>query len=142
LSPSSFHRHQANGQAGGVKLQHHRRQGAGRQALQVGQREVGEFRHVRVGVRPRLKIDFDNADSQHRARLHVINAAGQGEEAFERVGDVDFDVLGRHAGVKRRHHHFRQINGRKKVDGHAHQAGDAQHQQHQTTDHDEIRITD
>ena len=63
--PLPFHRHQANRQAGGIKLQHHGRQGAGRQALQVGQGQVGDFRHIGVGAGSRLEVNLDNADSQH-----------------------------------------------------------------------------
>ncbi len=72
----------------------------------------------------------------------MVDAAGQGEEALERIGDVDLDVLGRHAGVKRGHHHFRQIDGREEVHRHACQAGDADDQQHQADHHDEVRIAD
>ena len=72
----------------------------------------------------------------------MIDAAGQGEEAFQRVGDVDFDVLGRHAGIKRGHHHFRQIDGREKVHRHARQAGHPNDQEHQADHDDEVRIAD
>ena len=39
----ALHGQQAHRQAGGVELQHHRRQGSRRQSLQVGQRQVGNL---------------------------------------------------------------------------------------------------
>ncbi len=39
----ALHRDQADRQAGGIELQHHRRQRAGRQAFQIGQRQIREL---------------------------------------------------------------------------------------------------
>ena len=52
----ALHRDQADRQAGGVELQHHRRKRSGRQALQIGQREIGKLGDVGVGVGARLEI--------------------------------------------------------------------------------------
>ena len=136
----ALHRDQADRQAGGVELQHHRRQRARRQALQIGQRQVGELRDIRIGVGSRLEEDLDDADAQQRARLHVVDAAGQREEALQRIGDVGLDVLGRHAGVERGDHDLRQIDGRKQIHRHARHAGDPDHRQRQADDDDEVRI--
>ena len=69
----ALHRDQTNRQAGGVELQHQRRQRAGRQALQVGQGQIGQLRHVGIGVGAGLEIYLDDADAQQRAGLHVID---------------------------------------------------------------------
>ena len=136
----ALHGDQADRQTGGVELQHHRRQRAGRQALQVGQRQIGELGDVGVGVGARLEIDLDDADAEQRARLHVIDAAGQREEALQRIGDIGLDIFRRHAGVERRDHHLGQIDGREQIHRHARQAGDADHGQRQADDDDEVRI--
>jgi hypothetical protein len=52
----------------------------------------------------------------------VINAAGKCEEAFKGIGDVCFDLLRRHAGIKGSNHYNGNVDGRKKVDGHAHES--------------------
>ena len=133
-------RDQAHRKAGGVELQHQRRQRSGRQALQIGQGQIRQLRHVRIGVGAGLEIHLDDADAQQRAGLHVIDAAGLGEEAFQWIGDVHFDVLRRHAVVKRRHHHFRQVDGRKQIHRHAGKSVDADDRQRQADDHNEIRV--
>jgi hypothetical protein len=70
----------------------------------------------------------------------VIDAGGEGEEAFERIGNIKLDILGRHAGIKRRHHRLGQIDRRKQIDRHARHAGDTDHQQREADDDDEVRI--
>jgi hypothetical protein len=65
---------QTDRQTGGVDLKHHWREGALRQPPQVRQRQIGNLGDVGIGVGARLKIDFDQADAGHRARLHVIHA--------------------------------------------------------------------
>ena len=40
VQPFAFHGDQAHRKAGGIELQHQRRQGSGRQTLQIGQREI------------------------------------------------------------------------------------------------------
>jgi hypothetical protein len=87
-----------------------------------------------------LEEDFDDADAQQRARLRVVDAAGQREKAFQWVGDIGFDVLRRHARVKRRYYDLRQIDGGKEVDGHACKTRGADHQQGQADHHDEVWI--
>ena len=84
----------------------------GRQALQIGQGEVRELGDIGVGVGAGLEIRFDDADAQQGTRFHVIHAAGLGEQAFQRIGDIGFDIHRGHAVVERRHHDHRQIDGR------------------------------
>ena len=60
----TFERHQADGQTRGIELQHHRGQGSGRQALQVGQGQVGQLGDIGIGVRSRLKVHADDAHAQ------------------------------------------------------------------------------
>jgi len=57
----AFEGDQADGQAGGVKLQHHRRQRAGRKTAEIRHCEIGNRAEVGVGVCTWLKIDFDEA---------------------------------------------------------------------------------
>ena len=70
----------------------------------------------------------------------MIDAAGLGEKALQWIGDIHFDVLRRHAGVESRHHHFRQVDGRKQIHRHAEKSVDADDGQRQADDHDEIGI--
>src|ERR1035438_4331213 len=63
----SADRHQAHRQTGGVELQHDWRQGSWRQALQVGQRQVGELGDIGVRAGSRLEVHLDDADAQQRA---------------------------------------------------------------------------
>ena len=131
----AFQRDQANRQAGRVKLQYNRRQRSRRKAAKIGHREIRNGAEVGVGVRSWLKIDLDQAYAGKRARFDVVDAACQREQSFEWVGDVGFDLLRRHAGIKRGDDHDRNVDRRKQIHGHAHKRhgahdGDAQ------TDHD------
>ena len=58
----------------------HRRYSSGRQPPQVRHRQIGDAGHVGVGIGPRLKIDFDQADAREGAGLNVVDAAGQRED--------------------------------------------------------------
>jgi len=42
--------------------------------------------------------------------IDVIDPGGECEKTFERIGNVGFDILRRHAGVKRRHDDFGEID--------------------------------
>ena len=117
--PLALYRDQGDGKTGGVEFQHQRRQRAGRQALEVGQREIGQLRHIRVGGCAGLEICLDDADAQQRAGLHVIQAACLREPALQGIGDIGFNVHRRHAGVESRHHNHREIDRRKKIHRHA-----------------------
>jgi hypothetical protein len=94
----AFQGNQTHRQAGRVKLQNHRRQGAGRQLAQIRHREVGDAGHGGIGIEAGLKINLDQAHARQRTRFNVIHAAGQREEALKASGDVRFDLLRRHAG--------------------------------------------
>ena len=138
--PLSFQSHQADGKAGGIEFQHHRRQGSWGQSLQIGQSQIRKFSDVGIRAGPGLEINPDDAHAQQRARLHVINTAGQGEETLQRVGDVSFDVLRGHAGIERGHHHFGQIDRGEQIHRHASQAGHADDHQRETDHDNEIRV--
>src|SRR3974390_143171 len=135
VQPLTFQRYQADGHAGGIKLQHHRRQGALRQSPQVGHREVGDFTHGRIRVGTGLKVDLDEAYPGQGARLDVVDIAAQSKESFEGIGDVGLNLLRRHAAVERGHHHDWNVDGRKQINRHAgdrchanHNDGEAQHE--------------
>ena len=57
----------------------------------------------------------------------MIDAAAERKESLERIGDVGFDLLRRHAVVKRRDDHDRNVDLRKKIDRHARDRGHADH---------------
>jgi len=114
----AFEGDQADGQAGGVKLQHHRRQRAGRKTAEIRHCEIGNRAEVGVGVCTWLKIDFDEAYAGKRTGFDVIHATGQGEKLFERVGDVRFNLLRRHAGIKCGDDHDGNVDRRKKINRH------------------------
>src|SRR6185437_4145955 len=59
----------------------------------------------------------------------MVNAAAEGEEAFEAACDLGFDNLG-------------DVDGREQIDRHAYQAADANDGEDQTRHHDEIRVPD
>ena len=63
------------------------------QAPQIGHGQIRNLGDVGVGIGAGLEINLDQAHAGHRARFHVVDAAGQREEALERVGDVRFDLL-------------------------------------------------
>ena len=88
----------------------------------------------------RLEIDLDDADAVQRAGFHVVDAAAQGEKAFEMPGNIVFDLFGRHAVVKRRHQHNRNVDGGEKIDRHLHNARNSQHAHDQAKYDDEIGI--
>ena len=136
----AFERDQADRQARGVELLDDRRQRAGRQAAQVGHREVRDLGDVRVGARARLEVDLDDADAGQRPRLHVIDAGPEREEPLEAAGDVGLDLLGRHAVVERGDDDLRDVDVGKQVDGHAHDAREPDDGDDQPDDDDEVRV--
>src|SRR4029077_16813343 len=107
------------------KFQHHRRKRAGGKAAEGRHGETGNRAEVGIRVCAGLKINLDEAHAGERTRFDVINAAGKGEETFKGVGDVCFDLLRRHAEIKGSHHDNGNVDGRKKVDGHAHESDGA-----------------
>ena len=119
IEPFPAHGDQTNGQARGVELQHHRRQGAGRQAPQLRQGQVGNRGDRRVRVRPGLKIHSNHARARERPRLNVLDSARQRELPFEAAGNVGFDLLRRHAVIERRDHHHGDVDVREHVHRHA-----------------------
>jgi hypothetical protein len=61
----------------------------------------------------------------------MIDTATQRKKSLERIGDVCLNLLGRHAGVKRRDHYHWNIDVGKKVDGHASDRGYADYRDDQ-----------
>ncbi len=72
----------------------------------------------------------------------MIEAARLSKEAFERIRDIDFDILRWHAAIEGRHHHFGEIDGWKQIDRHAYVRINANHRQRQTYDNYEIGAAD
>ena len=142
VEPLAFERHQADRQAGGVELQHHRRQGPGRQAPQLRHRQIGDGGDRRIRIGARLKVNLDHADAGERSRFDMLDAAAQREEALEAAGDVGLDLLRRHAGVEGGHHDHGNVHGREHIHRHPHQAADAHHRDDQADHHDEVRVLD
>ena len=52
-----------------------------------------------------MKVHLDQADPGHRPRFDVIDAAAQREKTLKGIRDVGFNLLWRHAGIKRRHYY-------------------------------------
>ena len=76
-----------------------------------------------------------------RARFAVVHVRSQSKEALERIGDVGFDLLGRHAVIKSGHDYHRHVNLGEQVDRHA-DHGDRADQRNDQADHqDEEGIT-
>ena len=73
----AVHRDQTNGKARSVGLEHHRRQGAGRQVLHIRDGQVGDGRRVNVRIGVGLKIDANDTDAVQRSRFDMIDAAGE-----------------------------------------------------------------
>src|ERR1700734_408897 len=72
----------------------------------------------------------------------MIDVAAQGEEAFEGVCDVSFDLLRRHSAVERRDHDHGNFDLRKQVYRHASYGCRSHHDNHQAQHQDEERIFD
>src|SRR5215469_17667554 len=70
----------------------------------------------------------------------MVDSATQREEPFEGIGDVSLDLLRRHTAVKSRNQNNGNIDGRKHVYRHLHDAGEAQDAKKKTQNGDEIRI--
>jgi hypothetical protein len=130
------------GEARRIELQDDRWQRTRRQPPQVGHRQVRNHRDVGVGIRARLKIDFDDADTRQRSGFHVIDAAAQREEPFEPAGNLGFDFLRRHAVIEGGDDDLRDVDRRKQVDRHADHAGNPDHRDEQAADDDQVRVAD
>src|ERR1039458_5668549 len=142
VEPLSLQRHKAHWQAGGVEFQHHRRQRSLRQTSQVGHGQVGNFTGGGIRVGARLEVHLDQAHTGQGARFDVIDIASQSEEALKGVGDVGLDLLRGHAAVEGGHHHDRNVNGREKVDWHAHNRDHADHDDDEAQHKNKERIPD
>ncbi len=129
---------QANGKARSIHLHDDGRERAFGQAPQVGHGKIGNLGDVCIGVGARLKINLDQAHAGHRTRFHVIDAAAKGEESFEGIGDVRFDLLRGHPTVKGGDEDNGNIDGRKHVDGHLREAGESQDTNEKADDNGEV----
>jgi hypothetical protein len=70
----------------------------------------------------------------------VVHARGEREESLEGVGDINLNVSGWHSRVKSGNNHFRQIDGRKEIHRHAHQANQSDYAHGEANDNDEVWI--
>ena len=101
--------------------------------------KIGDGCRVDIGVGVGLKINANDADAVERSRFDVVDAAGEGEEALQVIGDVAFDLLRRHSRVERRHDDHRNVHRREHVHRHSRDAAHAQNQDDQAGNDDEIR---
>ena len=138
----ALQRDQTYRQARRIELQHHRRQGAGRQATKLRHGQVGNRADRGVGIRARLEVHTNQAHAGERARFDVIDPAAEREKALEGIGDVRFDLFRRHAVVERRHHHDRNVDVGKQIDRHADERGHADHGDDQAHHDDEEGVAD
>jgi len=138
VQPLAFQRHQAHRLRGSIHSQHHWRQRTRRQTAQVGHGKIRNVAQGRIGIGTRLEVNLDQAHAGKRAGFAVVDVRGQREETLERVGDVGFDLLGRHAVVKRSHHNHRHIDLGKQVDRHTHDIHYADKRYHQAQHQDEV----
>ena len=138
--PLAFHGQQANRQAGRVEFQDYRRQRSRRQPLQVGQRQVGDLSYIGVRAGAGLKGDLDDADAEQGSGFEVVHSAGQSEKALQRIGDIGFDILRRHAREERGDHYLWNVDGREQIHRHPRYAQPSEQKQRKTNDHDEVRI--
>src|ERR1700676_4881078 len=72
----------------------------------------------------------------------MVDSACQCEEAFKRVSDIGFDLLWRHAAVKRSHQNHRDIDRRKHVHRHSSHAGQPENANEQTNHNEQVRMSD
>src|SRR5215470_3723946 len=72
----------------------------------------------------------------------MVHAARQRKKSLERICDACFDLLRRHPGIKRCHHHHGNVDRGKQVHRHADYRHHSHNGDHQATDNDEIRIAD
>lgn len=72
----------------------------------------------------------------------MIYAAGQRKPTFKRIGDIGFDLLRRHAGVKRGDDDDWNIDRRKEVNRHTNQGNGADDDDDQTQHDDKVGVLD
>jgi len=56
----------------------------------------------------------------------MLDSAAQGKESLEARRYIRLDVERRHAWIKGRYHHHRNVQPRENIDGHLHEGGCAQ----------------
>ncbi len=138
----TVHRYQTNRQTGRIGLEHHRRQRARRQVLHVGNREIGNGRRVYVGIGVGLKVDANDTDAVERSRLNMIDPAGEREEPLQVIGNIAFNLLGRHPRVKRRHNHYRDVHRREHIHRHLCDTHHSKNRDDRAHHQDQIRSVD
>src|ERR1022692_389054 len=67
----------------------------------------------------------------------MVDATSQGEKSLEGIGNVGFNLLRRHAGIKRRHDHYGDIDVGKEVHRHAYDGRHANHRDDKAQHDDE-----
>jgi hypothetical protein len=72
----------------------------------------------------------------------MIDPAAERKETLERIGDIRFNLLWRHAGVKRGDHHNWNVDIREKVHRHPDDRGYAHHENDEAEHDDEKWVPD
>jgi hypothetical protein len=70
----------------------------------------------------------------------VIDIAAEGEKALESIGDVTFNLLRRHAGIKGGYDDHGNIDLREEIDGHANDGRDTHNRDYQTKHDDAVGV--
>ena len=140
VEPLALESDKADGLGGGGETQHHGGQRSGREPAQVGHGEIGHVAERGVGIGTGLEIELDEADAGEGPRLAVVHVGGEGEEALEGIGDIRFDLLGRHAVVEGGDDDHGHVDVGEEVDGHAEQVHDAHDRDDEAQHENEIGI--
>src|ERR1019366_9800389 len=72
----------------------------------------------------------------------MVDSTGQGEKTFERIGNIGFDLLGRHSAIEGGNKNHGDIDRREHVHGHAGHAGQPEHANEQTNNNEQVRMSD
>ena len=72
----------------------------------------------------------------------MVDTASQGEKTLERVSDIRFNLLRRHAGIKRRHHNHGDVDVGEQIHRHACHGRYPDHGNDQAQHDDEKRVFD
>ena len=71
----------------------------------------------------------------------MIDAGCQSKKPFQRIGDGNFNILGRHTRVESGNHGLRQIDSWEEIHRHAGQTDQPDYANRQADHDDEVRVT-
>ena len=123
-----------------VERHHHGRDGAGRQVVQVRDRQGGHLRHRSVRIDVRAEEILHHADADERPRLLPRDAVGLAGPALQAVRHIPLDDIRGHTGIKRQDLNGGRLELRQDVHRDARQRGQADHQDGESDHGDGIRI--